>query len=268
MATRWSCGSPLPRRSPQKGVTWRASCSASSRTRRAPARQSAHAVAQEQAGVVLERAEQLQRDRRGELGSGEDPQRLGVGGVPVEVPARQQGREREEQLVHEARRPSSWAFRCGPPSHSSVRTPKRSRSSASAAGRSSCPSRAARARSRPRQPRRSRAGSHADGVRITTCAACSASSGMLAVKREAGGDDARERLLAQAPRDPRRRRDGVGDDPPVALDAHGGRPGHDGVHDRCAGRGTAPGRRGSRVGPERPPSVARPSTVLTMFSTT
>jgi small conductance mechanosensitive channel len=39
---------------------------------------------------------------------------------------------------------SSWAFRCGPPSHSSVRTAKRSCSSASAVRRSSSPSRGLR----------------------------------------------------------------------------------------------------------------------------
>jgi len=55
---------------------------------------------------VFERAEQIQRDRGRELGPREDPQRLGVGGVrvggvPVRIAARQERREREEQLVHE-----------------------------------------------------------------------------------------------------------------------------------------------------------------------
>src|SRR5207248_1388461 len=69
---------------------------------------------------------------------------------------------------------SRWEFRCGPPSQSSVRTPKRSRSSSSARARSRLPSREARTYSTAA----AWAGSVAsEGVRITTRASAQASRG-------------------------------------------------------------------------------------------
>ena len=107
-----------------------------------------------------------------------------------------------------------------------------------------------------------------DGVRITTRAAGSASSGISPSSARRPETMHASGSSLQAPRDSRRRRRGVGDDPAVALGAHGAGAGHDRVDGRRAARGTAPGRRGSLSGPERPPSVARPSTVLTMLSIT
>ena len=52
-------------------------------------------------------------------------------------------------------------------------------------------------------------------------------------QRQAPGDDARERLLAEPPLDAPPPRVGVGDDPAVALDAHGARAGHHRVDARA-----------------------------------
>ncbi len=58
-----------------------------------------HAVAQEQVRAAGEHAQQLQAGRRLELGAGEDPQRLAA----RRLAAREQRRERQEQLVQQPR---------------------------------------------------------------------------------------------------------------------------------------------------------------------
>ena len=98
------------------------------------------AVAQEQVGVAVQRSQQLQLDRGLELAPGEDPQRLAAG----RLASREQRRQREEQLVDQPGRRAAGRPDAVRPRTAALCTAKRSRSSASAAGRSSAPSRAAR----------------------------------------------------------------------------------------------------------------------------
>ena len=154
----------------------------------------------------------------------------------------------------------------GPPSHSSVRTCKRSCSSASAAARSSSSSRRARTYStlgRGRAGQALRRGGQDDDAGVGV-------GQQRQIRASARGSRRRCRRAARS-RGRARRAGGGGRDrgrsASVALGAHGARAHHDAVHDRAQPveqRAVGWAARSARA----PCSVARPSSVLTMLSST
>ena len=106
------------RASRPKGVSWPASClSVVSRETRS-ARRGAHAVAQEQVESLSSTRQQLELGRRLELA-----RRRGSAAPRPSPPRRPRASARATGTARRrVRRASSCAFRCGPPSHSSVRT--------------------------------------------------------------------------------------------------------------------------------------------------